>query len=105
MHLLSHGLHDGFFDFTLDRAKRFRVRRMLLLPTVKISAVVGDGEFVTRHDVRQLSMVWTQWPNRSPGWNMPSDSKKASASSTLEKILVAVSVMNGEGFFFGFQTT
>ena len=46
-----------------------------------------------------------QCPNKSVGANMPFASKWASASSTVRKILVAVSVMNGLGFFFGFHTT
>ena len=46
-----------------------------------------------------------QCPNRSVGANIPFCSKYARASSTVRKIFVAVSVMNGLGFFFGFQTT
>ena len=46
-----------------------------------------------------------QCPNKSVGANIPFASKWASASSTVRKILVAVSVMNGLGFFFGFHTT
>jgi hypothetical protein len=46
-----------------------------------------------------------QCPKRFLVANMPWASKKARASSTLRKIFVAVSVMNGLGFFFGFQTT
>ena len=46
-----------------------------------------------------------QCPNRLVGANIPLSSKYLSASSTDRKILVAVSVMKGLGFFLGFHTT
>lgn len=46
-----------------------------------------------------------QCPKRFFSPNMPCSSKKVSASETEPKMRVEVSVMKGEGFFFGFQTT
>lgn len=58
-----------------------------------------------RHGLPHARSPGRQCPNKSVGANIPFASKWASASSTVRKILVAVSVMNGLGFFFGFHTT
>ena len=55
--------------------------------------------------IRGAALRPIQWPKRFVGANMPLSSKYRSASSTERKIFVAVSVMNGLGFFFGFHTT
>ena len=45
----SHQLLDRRFHHLLNGSKRFRIRRMLLLPSMEIGSVVGDVQCITAH--------------------------------------------------------